>query len=126
MSSAVTGERSSGAVAPPTSLPDLIESATALFRAAFGAGSSDESGGATGEPTVGVAAPGRVNLIGEHTDYNDGFVMPMCLQNSTVAVAARREGSAAPGRCRIVSVQGGGSKVPFGECARNRRRFGKD
>lgn len=28
-------------------------------------------------PTVACCAPGRVNLIGEHTDYNDGFVFPM-------------------------------------------------
>ena len=37
-------------------------------------------------------APGRVNLIGEHTDYNDGFVLPMTI-SSTVKVAARRSES---------------------------------
>lgn len=39
-------------------------------------------------PTVAVAAPGRVNLIGEHVDYNDGFVLPMALDRQTVIVAA--------------------------------------
>ncbi|NOY61458.1 MAG: galactokinase [Calditrichaeota bacterium] len=35
-------------------------------------------------------APGRVNLIGEHTDYNDGFVFPMALNNyTTVAISPR-------------------------------------
>ena len=37
-------------------------------------------------------APGRVNLLGEHTDYNDGFVMPCAIGFSTrVAVAARAD-----------------------------------
>ncbi|MFB7597710.1 galactokinase [Streptomyces sp. NPDC056160] len=37
------------------------------------------------------AAPGRVNLIGEHTDYNDGFVMPFALPHETIAAVARRD-----------------------------------
>jgi galactokinase len=40
-------------------------------------------------PTV-SRAPGRVNLIGEHTDYNDGFVMPAALEFATLAAASRR------------------------------------
>src|SRR5580704_12081922 len=35
-----------------------------------------------------AAAPGRVNIIGEHTDYNDGFVMPMGINRYTVIAAA--------------------------------------
>lgn len=37
------------------------------------------------------AAPGRVNLIGEHTDYNDGFVMPFALTRSAMVAAGLRE-----------------------------------
>jgi galactokinase len=37
-------------------------------------------------------APGRVNLIGEHTDYNDGFVLPMAIDRETlVAISPRRD-----------------------------------
>ncbi len=41
-----------------------------------------------GEPTLVVRAPGRVNLIGEHTDYNDGFVLPMALPFDTVVAVS--------------------------------------
>ncbi len=40
-------------------------------------------------PTV-SRAPGRVNLIGEHTDYNDGFVMPAALEFATLVAASPR------------------------------------
>jgi galactokinase len=40
-------------------------------------------------PTV-SRAPGRVNLIGEHTDYNDGFVMPAALEFATLTAASER------------------------------------
>src|SRR5205823_7448345 len=51
---------------PATPLDLLATSAEEEFRARFGR-----------PPRWLAAAPGRVNLIGEHTDYNDGFVLPM-------------------------------------------------
>ena len=39
------------------------------------------------EPSTVVRAPGRVNLIGEHTDYNDGFVLPCAIDRDTVVAA---------------------------------------
>ena len=42
-----------------------------------------------------VGAPGRVNIIGEHTDYNDGFVLPMAIERWTVIAAGPSQGSKA-------------------------------
>lgn len=47
------------------------------------------------------AAPGRVNLIGEHTDYNDGFVLPLAIPQGVLAAVARRD----DGVLRLVSRQ---------------------
>jgi galactokinase len=44
-------------------------------------------------PDLVVRAPGRVNLIGEHTDYNDGFVLPAAIGRETQVAARRREGA---------------------------------
>ena len=42
-----------------------------------------------GVPAAGTAfAPGRVNLVGEHTDYNDGFVLPMAIEEGIAAAFA--------------------------------------
>jgi galactokinase len=49
------------------------------FRAHFGS-----------ESTIVVRAPGRVNLIGEHTDYNDGFVLPAAIDRSALVAADLR------------------------------------
>src|SRR5207244_11775779 len=45
-----------------------------------------------GQPRI-YRAPGRVNLIGEHTDYNEGFVMPAAINFSTFVAATKREDS---------------------------------
>ena len=42
------------------------------------------------QPTTVVRAPGRVNLIGEHTDYNDGYVLPVAIDLSILMAAAPR------------------------------------
>src|SRR5690606_992767 len=65
------------------SAQEKARAALAGFRKAF-----DEHAG-TGEITF-VRAPGRVNLIGEHTDYNEGFVFPMAIDREIVIAGRRR------------------------------------
>src|SRR5256886_16576205 len=56
-----------------------------------------------------IRAPGRVNLIGEHTDYNDGFVFPMAIEPQVVLVCRSRE----DGRVRLVSTHFPGQMIEF-------------
>jgi galactokinase len=65
-------------------LEQLINTACARFRERFG-----------NDPRWVVAAPGRVNLIGEHIDYNDGFVLPMAIDRYCVIAAANHPGDVA-------------------------------
>ncbi|MFE1881586.1 galactokinase [Streptomyces diastatochromogenes] len=57
------------------------------------------------EPEGVWAAPGRVNLIGEHTDYNDGFVMPFALPHQATAAVSRRNDGVL--RLHSADVEGG-------------------
>ena len=65
--------------------------ATSLFADCFGSG-----------PTVLVSAPGRVNLIGEHLDYNGGPVLPLALERRTVVAAGH-----APSWRAVSTLDGG-------------------
>ncbi|MES2997435.1 MAG: galactokinase [Verrucomicrobiota bacterium] len=58
-------------------LADLVSDACTGFRARFGK-----------QPEITAAAPGRVNLIGEHIDYCDGFVMPFAIDRYVVIIGA--------------------------------------
>lgn len=56
-----------------------------------------------------VQAPGRVNLIGEHTDYNDGFVLPAAIQFQTSVAIAKR-----PDDRLVLDSENYGEQVEFG------------
>src|SRR5512134_4187049 len=60
------------------SLDSMAERSGDLFTKCFGRA-----------PRFLAAAPGRVNLIGEHTDYNEGFVLPMAIERYTLLAADR-------------------------------------
>lgn len=68
---------------------NLVNRVTERFRALVGA-----------VPAGVWAAPGRVNIIGEHTDYNDGFALPMAIDRHTVVAVGLR----ADGRVRVGST----------------------
>ena len=85
---------------PATTLAELAAAAAGGLRDAFGS-----------EATLTAAAPGRVNLIGEHIDYCDGFVMPFALDRAIV-IAAAPNGSR---EARIGSTAGEIAVIPLAE-----------
>ncbi|MFN5903282.1 MAG: galactokinase family protein, partial [Novosphingobium sp.] len=74
----------------------MIDALQALFHKHFGAA-----------PEVIARAPGRVNLIGEHTDYNDGFVLPCAISRQTIVAARRRDDR----QVRIIASDLGGAST---------------
>src|SRR5437867_10257132 len=70
----------------------MRDNASALFRTTFG-----------DAPHAAASAPGRVNLIGEHTDYNGGPVLPVATRARTFVAV----GPAAPGVLEMVSTRDG-------------------
>lgn len=56
-----------------------------------------------------IQAPGRVNLIGEHTDYNDGFVLPCAINYQAMVAAAKRDDNIV----RLISVDYGNEENQF-------------
>jgi galactokinase len=75
----------------------IVEKAISTFREEF-----------SGEPDLIIQAPGRVNLIGEHTDYNAGFVFPAAIDRWLVLAARKREDDLA-----VIHSAAHGEKVSF-------------
>ncbi|KAF2363402.1 GHMP kinase N-terminal domain [Trinorchestia longiramus] len=88
-----SGERTMAEAAPAVPVEQLLEAACEKYKETFGS-----------SPTAAGIAPGRVNIIGEHTDYNEGFVFPMALSLCTVVV-----GGIAPDtvKCRVLTTAQG-------------------
>uniref|UniRef100_A0A671PPC2 Galactokinase 1 n=1 Tax=Sinocyclocheilus anshuiensis TaxID=1608454 RepID=A0A671PPC2_9TELE len=76
-------------ICPIKNIADLVFEARRVYRETF---DGDDA-------NVALCAPGRVNLIGEHTDYNEGFVLPMALPMVTVIVGSKISGQ----KCCVVT-----------------------
>src|SRR5690554_3642325 len=78
-------------VVKPLDIASRVKAARSKFEQMLGRSAGD---------AVAYHAPGRVNLIGEHTDYNGGYVLPAAIEYGTVALVAKRD----DGVVRVVST----------------------
>ncbi len=94
-------------------MDEQLRRAADRFREAFGH-----------DPTHAAAAPGRVNLIGEHIDYTDGYVLPLAIERQAVVVGRPRDDTTA--KLRSTAMEGeatfdvDSAPVPLGEPAWSR------
>lgn len=84
-------------------ISQLVQKASTAFQERFSAA-----------PMVAACGPGRVNLIGEHTDYNEGFVFPMALPLVTILVGRKVEGD----NCKVLTLAEGADEPKYTEFAR--------
>eukprot|EP00984_Skeletonema_dohrnii_P025254 scaffold14368_cov214-Skeletonema_dohrnii-CCMP3373.AAC.5 len=85
----------------PSNVQTLVDQAKSLFDSSFGADVDKNL------PNYCVSAPGRVNLIGEHTDYTGGYVLPLAIGFNTVGYGCGsvvKKDSSESIKCRIVST----------------------
>ena len=80
----------------------LIARARQGFRAAYGT-----------DPARFIAAPGRVNLIGEHVDYNDGFVLPCAIDRETIVALGPPDTAAGPPLFESAALDMGAARDSF-------------
>ena len=85
----------SAAIDTALPLTELLEQTREQFRAKYST-----------EPRWMAAAPGWVNMIGEHTDYNDGFVLPMAIERYVVMAAAPSDDDEQWGGIRLRQLDG--------------------
>src|SRR3954470_18053586 len=93
---------------PITSSPASTEGVRALFHDQFGR-----------EPDAIASAPGRVNLIGEHTDYNGGEVLPIAIGSRTWVAAGLRPADGPPTLRAVSATEEGTGEAPLVNAGRS-------
>mmetsp|Transcript_12420 Transcript_12420/g.23291 ORF Transcript_12420/g.23291 Transcript_12420/m.23291 type:complete len:496 (-) Transcript_12420:82-1569(-) len=97
----------------PPSVQSLVQSAKELYQEAFSQQQQQQHEANVLDSTLlCTVAPGRVNLIGEHTDYTQGFVFPMAIQYSTVCLGKGSiVSNSSRAECKVISSNKESTKI---------------